>query len=148
MRPDILEYMTAEGFVIPEMVDGKPTWVPFAGDIQERMRKGDPTVGWEGDERLYIAPRDERDGGGYVVGRLNEDGSKSLVCWSEPPHALDTSLLVFLAEHDTRHVDVYGRVEKKNAALRKEQDTQTKERIAEAYERAVHGIVKDVGHLY
>lgn len=134
------------GFVIPEFVDGKQTFVPYSGDIQRLIKEGSPTHGWTGDERLYVVPRDGAEG--YAIGRLNEDGTKSLVCVSEPPHKLDDSILVWLREHDTRHIDVLGRVNAKNAQLHKDLDTQAKERVAEAYDRVVHGLIRDTGGLY
>lgn len=138
--------MASNGLVIPSVIDGKPTWVPYSEGIQERMRKGDPGIGWEGDERLYVTPRNGAEG--YAVGRLNEDGTKTLICTSEPPHVLDEDLLVWLRDHDTRRVNVLEKVEKHNARVRKEADEHMKERVKEAYERVVFGLKKDVGGLY
>lgn len=134
----------ADQFLVPEYLDGKATFVPYAGDIQERIKKGAPEFGWEGDERLYLTPRDGAEG--YALGRLNEDGTKSLICTSEAPHKLDQGILIWLAEHDTRHVDVYQRVEDNNARKRKEHEDTFKEHLAEVYDRTVHALIKANGH--
>lgn len=138
--------MPQSSFLIPEYVGGVPTFVPYAGDIQRLIKEGSPTHGWTGDERLYVTPRDGAEG--YAIGRLNEDGTKALICVSQPPHKLDDSILVWLADHDTRHVDVMGRVEANNERVRKAADEYAKARVSEAIERTVHGLVRDTGGLY
>lgn len=139
--------MTAKtDLLVPEYINGRPTFVPYSRDIQRQIKEGSPTFNWAGDERLYVTPRDGAEG--FAIGRLNEDDTKSLVCVSEAPHKLDEGILIWLAEHDTRHVDVLGRIEANNARIKKEADTQMKERVAEAYDRVVHGLVKDTGGIY
>lgn len=132
--------------LVPEYLNGVPTFVPYAHDIQRKLKEGDPSIGWEGDERLYIAPRDGAEG--YVVGRLCEDGVKRLICYSKPPHRLDQELLVMLRDNDTRRTDVRKRIDLHNARIQKEHDERATERIAEAMDRVVHGLRKDQGHHY
>lgn len=145
---DRLETMPAKitDLLVPEVVDGAPTFVPYREDIQRLLKEGDPTIDWVGDPRLYVQPRKGAEG--FAVGRLNEDGTHSLVCVSQPPHVLDKDLLIYLRDRDTRFVDVLGNVEKNNEQVRKEADEHLKDRVKEAYERTVHGLVKDTGHHY
>jgi len=132
--------------LVPEYIDGTPTFVSYAADIQRLLKKGDPTIGWEGDERLYIAPRQGAEG--YVVGRLCEDGVKRLICFSKAPHRLDKQLLIMLRDNDTRHNDVRKRIEQHNARVQKEHDDRAADRISEAMDRVIHGLRKDQGHHY
>lgn len=83
-----------------------------------------------------------------MVGRLSPDGSQQMICVSNPPHRLDEGLLIRLRDHDTRKVNVLERIEKKNAALRKENDTRAIEKLSEGMERVVWGLKRDVGHHY
>lgn len=132
--------------LVPDYLNGMPTFVPYAHDIQRKLKEGDPLIGWEGDERLYVAPREGADG--YVVGRLCEDGVKRIICVSKPPHRLDQELLIQLREHDTRHVDVLKRINDHNVRVQKEHGERATSRVSEAMERVVYGLKKDVGYHY
>lgn len=132
--------------LIPEYVNGVPTWIPQAADIQRLLKEGDPTIGWEGDPRLYVQPREGAEG--YAVGRLCEDGVHRLICLSRPPHKLDKGLLIRLRDHDSRRVDIFKKVDDANKQAQKEKDARAVDRIGDAYERVVHGLSRDVGHLY
>lgn len=135
--------------LIPEYLDGKPTFVPYAGDIQRLLKEGDPTIGWEGDPRLYITPMDR---GGWAVGRLCEDGVKRMICHSTPDsngqHKLDKSLLIQMRNNDTRKSDVLKRIETSNQRFEKDRTDAAVEKMSEALERVIHGIRADVGHHY
>jgi hypothetical protein len=133
-------------FLVPEYVNGAPTFVPYAHDIQRLLKEGDPSIGWEGDDRLYIAPRDGAEG--YVVGRLCEDGVKRLICFSKAPHRLDKELLIQMRDNDTRRNDVLKRVNEHNARLQKDIDDKAADHIGEAMDRVVHGLNKDFGYHY
>lgn len=137
--------MAAE-LLVPEYLNGIPTYVPYSHDIQRKLKEGDPSIGWEGDERLYVAPREGAEG--YVVGRLCEDGVKRLICVSKAPHRLDQELLIQLRDHDTRRVNVLKQVNDHNARIQKAHDDRATERISEAMERVIHGLRKDQGHNY
>lgn len=132
--------------LVPEYINGVPTFVPYAQDIQKMLKEGCSSIGWEGDPRLYVAPRKGAEG--YVVGRLGEDGSKHLICVSKPPHKLDIQLLIMLRDNDTRKHNVLARVDRHNASVERENDRRTFERTAEGLHRVLHGLKKDVGHLY
>lgn len=68
---------------IPEMVGGERRWTDVGvSDIVHKLHHGDPTIGWEGDERLSLCwcevPwLDERTGSiapGWELWRLEDDG--------------------------------------------------------------------------
>lgn len=130
--------------LIPEYVDGKPTFVPYAHDIQRKLREGAPEFGWQGDPRLYITPRDGAEG--WAVGRIAENGTKHLVCFSKAPHRLDENLLIMLRDNDTRRHDVLQRINNKNDALQREHDQAFQEKTAEMIDRVAWGLHKDLGH--
>lgn len=79
-----------------------PATLWIDGDVAElvkAMHEGDPTLGWEGDERLGIYRNDK---GQWEIGRLGEDGQMYLILRSRPGAVLDRSVLVRLAEADQR----------------------------------------------
>jgi hypothetical protein len=70
-------------------------------DFEHRLRSGDATVGWTGDERLYAAfnPAEDR----IEVWRWCEDDTPRLVARSRPGmRVLDAGLLAYLAAHDSQ----------------------------------------------
>lgn len=134
-------------FVLPAFVNGQPTWLEEADpEIVRLLQHGDPTIGWEGDPRLYM--RRNLHSGGWTVWRLGEDGSEHAICSSKGNHKLDKSLLVRLRDHDSRRVDIHARVEKQNAAAQRALDTKEYEDTHEKLERVYHALGRDVGHLY
>lgn len=142
--PGILRIMNPAEFVIPAMVGGQATWVPFSHDIQYRIKNGCPTTGWTGDSSLYVTPTDD----GWAIGSLGPDGSKTLVYMSKKGQKLDTSVLAWLRDHDSRYVDVLGEMEKRNDQRKKDANQRSFERTRDGYERVVHALAKDVGHVY
>lgn len=129
--------------LVPEFINGRPTYVSYAGDIPRLLQEGDPTIGWEGDERLYLVNHGQ---GKWAVGRLCEDGSRQLVLAGEG--RIDKSILIRLRDHDSRKVDVIGMLEKRQIREADNRDQKMKERLLEPYEKVVWALNRDVGHKY
>lgn len=135
------------GFLLPAYVNGQPTWMEEADpEIVRLLQQGDPTIGWEGDPRLYI--RRNHHSGGWTVWRLGEDGREYAICSSKGEHKLDKSLLTRLRDHDTRRVDVHQRMLDQNARAQKNQDQKEYEDTFERLEKVYWALGRDVGHMY
>lgn len=122
--------------VMHTTADGHQMMAPSdAFDIAQRVQKGDATLGWEGDPRMHVSyvPATQR----WEVWRLGEDGRDRLVkTWH--PSQWDQRVLRFLAEHDSRHVDVVARMDKENEKLEREREEKFTQAVAEAAEYARH----------
>lgn len=135
------------GLIIPDSVNGVPTWFSEAPvDYVRQLQEGDPSVGWEGDPRLYLRPN--KATGGWSVWRMGDDNKHYCICHSKAPHKLDKGLFIKLRDNDTRRQDVFARITKQNEAAQKAQDRAEFEKHYESLDRVYHGLKKDVGHLY
>ena len=139
----------------PQYQKGKRLWTdPEVADIVQRLHYGDPTLGWEGDPRLalYYVPAATAGGAGrWELQRLEADGEYRVVCRSRPGLALDLGLIRHLVAHDMRRraaADLEAAVDKANAAAEAARRAPLEDKAAEAFERVVHGLSKDVGHHY
>lgn len=133
------------GLVLPAYINGQQTWMAEADpEIVKLLQEGDPTIGWEGDPRLYI--RRNNYTGGWTVWRLCEDGQERAICSSKASHNLDKSLLIRLRDHDSRKVDVFQKVDKQNTAAKKAQDTAQEEFVHEMLEKVYWAAAKDLGN--
>lgn len=115
-------------------------------DFEERLHKGDATVGWGGDERmgLYAA------NGCLELRRLCEDGELRLICRSKPGvrSFASSELLRELAEHDSqsrRQYDAHEDVVAHNTKVMADRDAASRDRIGEALSKFKHALRKDVG---
>lgn len=123
-------------------------WAPGMGldDLQDRLRFGDPTKGWEGDPRLTLAHfRDPRTGDTHwELWRLEHDNAYRLVCRSRPNLPFPARLIEQIMEHDrNRGVDVHAVVMAHNRKLNAERD-KSSERIQAAHERLAWALKRDL----
>jgi hypothetical protein len=127
-----------------------PTFLPDGStllqdhDFVTRLKAGDPTIGWLGDERLGVY----FDADCLVIRRLCEDGELRDICRSKPGvRYLNTETLKFLAAHDGRGAghDVVERVIAQNQAVEAEQDAKFKEFCDETADRMEFAMMKDIG---
>ena len=89
------------GFTHPEVVDGRRLWMDGSmRDLIQRVRFGDPLLGWEGDERieLYYDGPEER----FELWRLEDDHEYRRVCRSAPGMAFDERIIHALIQWDGR----------------------------------------------
>lgn len=103
MRENTLTVAQAD-LVIPDYYRGMQKWdSPEVADIVDRLRSGDPALGWEGDPRLVLYIEGVEDGEKrWVLYRLEHDGSLRGVLRSRPGLPLDQRLIIKLMENDTR----------------------------------------------
>lgn len=120
---------------------------PAVQDVVDRLHNGDPSIGWEGDERLalYMEFLPGHEQPSWVLERLEDDGVYRIVCRSKPGVDL-RDLPRRLVEHDTRRgtnaiLDALAH----NAKLAKAQEDAAVDATAEKLEKVVWGIHKDVG---
>lgn len=113
----------------------------------DRLFKGDPVLGWEGDDRLalYVNYR----AGRWELIRLEGDGNYRFVV-AVPGfvrgHEAIGWLIVWLVEHDVRRgFDPRAATDAVNDGIEKAARKAETERNHEFAERLEHGLLKDVG---
>lgn len=124
-----------------ELGDGRVVWEDYY-DVSARLRDGDPTCGWEGDERLSLVLNVLADR--WEVWRRHEDGTSSLVCHRAGTSKPGPELIRRLAEHDTRKVDVLARVEAENAERERDRERESHAQHEEMADRLYYGLTKDL----
>jgi len=107
-------------------------------DFQQRLREGDPTCGWAGDDRLSLVANVEQQQ--MEVWRAHPDGTRQRVCKRPGLHLPGPDLLVKLAQIDTRHVDVVGEVDRHNAKVERDRATDAADHTAEVADRLHHAL--------
>lgn len=122
---------------------------PSVADVVDRLHNGDPTWGWEGDERLALFLEEGPEGKPvWVLERLEDDGVYRVVTRSKPGVDL-RGLIPMLVKHDTRRghnaaLDILA----SNAKAAKARDDAAADATAEKLEKVYWGAKRDVGHLY
>ena len=132
--------------VHPEWVDGRRLWME--GSVRElidRIRFGDPILGWEGDERieLYFNAPEER----FELWRLEDDGEYRRVCRSQPGMAFDERIIHALIQWDGRRrpVALVDEVNEHNARIDADKARQRDEWTAEELApRLAHAFRKEL----
>lgn len=123
-------------------------------EFQRVVREGHASVGWEGDPWLSVYYNKLQDC--YEVWDEYDPNKPRIEIRSKPGSAsqrqLDgIALAVMLVESDLRRKDMRTRIqeiEDHNERLERSIQRAHNERRAEAAERVLHALVKDVGHLY
>ncbi len=113
-----LSYAPAE-LVHPQMINGALTWASGHGldDLADRLKFGDPTKGWAGDDRLVLARRGNGRTLVWELWRLEGTGY-SMVMKSRMGMPFPANLIEKLVEHDTRKgFDVKKYVDEHNAKV-------------------------------
>lgn len=113
-------------------------------DFLTRLKQGDPSIGWLGDDRLGVYFEADC----LTIKRLCEDGVVRTICRSKPGvRYLNTDTLKFLAAHDGRGAghDVVDRLIAQNDRVRAEQDAKFKEFCDETADRLEFALMKDLG---
>jgi hypothetical protein len=134
-----------EFLIAPRVLpDGAYVWdEQYDDEIGVRLRDGDATLGWEGDERLSLVcnVKERR----WEVWRHCEDGTDRRIMWRDGLRKPGPEVLRHLAWIDTHHHDVLGRVEDTNARLVRERRAQLSDFLDDAGDRLHHAFVKDLG---
>jgi hypothetical protein len=135
---------TALGIAHPEWVEGRRLWIdPEVQALVDKLHYGDPTIGWEGDERLALY---REDGDRWLLMRLEHDGEYRPVCRSRPGLPLDERLIMHLVAHDARRgVNPADKADAANAAVTKELDYQSTQKVHSAAEKLQWALRRDLG---
>lgn len=127
------------------MPDGST--IIYDGDVAKALTKGDPTKGWEGDERLALTwnGKDQR----IELWRCEEDGEYRLVLRGKPgKRIVDQGLIDFLVAHDTRRgYNPYAEAMAGNLANEKRIADERDGAIGEVADKLHWALMKDIGHL-
>ncbi len=114
--------------------------------IADVLRKGDPTLLWEGDERL--AMYFDAKGGTYELWRLEADNEyrcfiRLAAAVFKGPEAVAEMIVRFKAGDSRRGVDLYEMVKAQNLAVDRERERVATERNVEFAERLRHALIRD-----
>lgn len=125
------------GAMTPGIVD----W-DQAQDVSDRITRGDPTLGWSGDDRMRLVRNFVRDR--WEIWRVGDDGIDRCEMSKGGDRLDGPALIRLLVAHDTRHVDVVGDTIRANEkaredALRGDEDAQS-----ERADRLAHALSRDL----
>lgn len=110
-------------------------------ELADRLKNGDPTVGWEGDPRLTLAKSETH----YELWRLEADGQYRMVCRLND--TLDPSNICrLLVERDARRgFDLKEHVDRHNAQVQAARQAPARERMSGAADKLAWALKKDLG---
>lgn len=112
-------------------------------DATDRLRNGDPTLGWSGDPDLSLVLNVKAQE--WEVWRVGATG-REMHCPVKPGAGVPIqSLIREIVKHDTRHVDVLRLVEDTNAQVDRDRDAAFREKTGEAGYKLAHALSKDLG---
>lgn len=118
--------------------------VEIDSDVLRVLTQGDQTLGWEGDDRLYLAwnRQDQR----IELWRNNEDGVHRMILRGPVGQRVaDMRLVQFLLDHDpNRGFDPAASVRQHNIQVRKDNLAAQRDRTSEAAERLLWGFHRDL----
>jgi len=127
------------------MPDGSS--VLYDDEVVHKLHKGDPTKGWEGDERLALTwnGKDQR----IELWRYEEDGQYRLVLrGKQGKRVVDLGLIDFLVAHDTqRGYNPYAEAMKANLANEKRLADEQDASIGDVADKLHWALMRDIGHL-
>lgn len=117
------------------------------GEVADKIRFGDPSKGWEGDDRLMLAwnGKEQR----IELWRLEHDEQYRMVLRGRPgKRVVDMGLIDFLVQHDVRRgFDVKVSMDAHNAKV--ERDDPSHDKVRAATEKLAWAIKKDLrGTVY
>jgi hypothetical protein len=114
-------------------------------DFDRRLKEGDASIGWTGDERLGVYYAN----GCLELRRLCEDGELRVVMRARPGmKVLDTQTLRFLAEHDSqsrRAYDARADMDKHNDTIRRDAERHVASYREAAAEKLRWALRRDIG---
>ena len=126
-------------FAHPEWVAGRRLWMDSPmRDLIDRIQRGDPVKGWEGDARLdvYFNGIDER----FELWRREDDEQYRLVARSAPGIAFDERVIDALIGMDTRRrqKSLAQEVIDHNTAVADQREARTDEWVREEMAPRLH----------
>ena len=127
---------TAIGLVHPETIGGHMVWSDLGtspGQLADKLRFGDPSRGWEGDDRLSLVLNEHTSE--WEVWRDDERGGHHLVCRRPTADPLDERVIDMLMARDTRRTDPLGNLYRHNEAIEQAKMDRAVETMMEHTER-------------
>lgn len=114
-------------------------------ELMYKLHYGDPTKGWEGDERLALSFNGETQC--LELWRHCEDAEYRLIVQGKPGmRVAHLGLIDFLVTHDrNRGYDAAEAAIQKELARKKEAQAQMDDVVGEAAERLYYGLKRDIG---
>lgn len=111
-------------------------------DLIGKLHHGDPTVGWEGDERLALAWN--RDTQRWELWRRERDENYRLIAQSPIGHPFPDDIIERLVTHDVRRgFDVSEYVRRANEKVEEQREYELSERLGPAHEKLAWALMRD-----
>lgn len=111
----------------------------------DRLRLGDATLGWAGDENLSLCVDSKRNE--WVVYYRGPDGINR-PCMRKPRRQGEgvptTALIREIVAHDTRHIDVVAQVDKLDLARERRKQAEFREKTGEYGDKLAHALGRDL----
>ena len=139
------------GILHPQVIDGRVEWFDSGmQDVIDKIHNGDPTKGWEGDERLAVYRSRTPAGDVYELMRLEDDGEYRRVVATQPGDPFDDAIITWLVQNDRRrkpdHWSIADEINRHNAKLDADADAARSEWVREDFApRLRKAIMKDQG---
>lgn len=127
-----------------ELPDGTFEYLDSPGTV-DRLRLGDATLGWAGDENLSLALNTKTDE--WVVYYRGSDGANR-PCMRrkhKPGEGVPTTALIReIVKHDTHHIDVVAQVDRAELAREKRLNDAFREQSGESADKLAHALGRDL----
>lgn len=123
--------------------EGRFVWGDHDADIADKLRNGDPALGWEGDPELRLVRNAVE--GRWEVWRRTPLGHDSLVCTRGGDRLPGDDLIRALIAADSRRHDRLAQIEAANAARQKARDDEWSDRNLDTADKLAHAIGQDLG---
>lgn len=118
--------LTTSGLFHPEWVAGRRLWLDTAmRDLLDKVNRGDPVKGWEGDEQLAVYYNEPEHR--WELWRLEDDGEYRFICRSLPDAVFDDRIIDALLHWDRnrRQIALHDEIVARNEKVEAEQDAAT-----------------------
>jgi hypothetical protein len=142
--------ITGQNLVYPgELPDGSVQWVEHT-NIGEKLIKGDPTLGWDGDPSLSLVlnvqhVNDDGTTGRWEVWQRLADGTALLILARDGTRMPGPELIRQMVELDTRRVDVAEVVAKHNAKVDADRQKDFEARLDDVGDKLAFALGRDLG---
>lgn len=130
--------------VVPRrLANGRVVFADAEAEISDRLRNGDPTLGWEGDPALKLVRNIEA--GRWEVWRTAPDRTDVLVCTRAGDRFPGRDLIAALVKADSRRHDRIAQIEAKLAAEVAEAQREDDEWSTHVADKFAFALGRDLG---
>jgi len=138
-----MTHVVPHRLVVPtEVHKGRFVWADHDASIADKLRNGDPALGWEGDPDLRLVRNAVE--GRWEVWRRTPLGEDSLVCTRAGDRLPGDDLILALIRADSRRYDRLAQILAADAAAKRAKESEWSDRNADLADRLAHAVSKDL----